>query len=68
MHRNWAVNKAAEMIRTEVADDNFVEIQWQINNDKGGRQVLIAGKIGFEQLAHDTSGRFIDEFIHLRFP
>ena len=69
MHRNWAVNKAAELIKTDTRSaTKTVTSNWQTGTDKGKRQVLVDQVVVFEQNVGDTSGRFLGAFQHLCLP
>ena len=69
MHRNWAVNKAAELIQADArTTTKTVTINWKTGTDKGKRQVQVDHVTMFEQNADDASGRFLGDYKHLFLP
>ena len=66
LFRNFAVNKALEIIKKDSkAKNKTCEIEWK-HADKGKRTVTINGHDAFCQGKSDTCGQFLASFEHLR--
>ena len=61
--RNWALNKAHELVRGAATDGATVEVQ-----KKPERKVLVNGDPAFEQPKDVSKGSFVGLFTHLELP
>ena len=69
MRRNWAMNKALELLKAEpLATNKQVEADWKVAGNRGHRSVKVDGVVAFDQNASDLSGDFKNNFVHLALP
>ena len=68
-HRNWAVNKAIELIKADPKSANAQqEVNWQVGGKRSHQQIKVNGQVVFEQCPSDYAGNFLGAFQHLFLP